>query len=433
MLRRVFPNIYEGWIVVGAFALLVVMIGTSFFYGFGTIFKPVIADFGWSNAQVSLAFSLRSEVGGIAAPIIGIMIDRFGPRRSLFAGVIVSSLGVFGLSYMKNLWQFYFGMFVIALGVSASGGPVGQVATAMWFDRRRARALSYLTVGGAVAGLGVPVVAWLVETAGWRDALRYLAFAILVVGMFSTLNVRGRPADHHQPMDGDAALQPGETRRRRVFWGAPIGQVLRSRAFFMVAAAQATVGFGTTALIVHIIPYLESNGVSKTAAASAVTIYTLFSLVGRLGLGYLADKYDKRLVLTFSCLLVALGMPLLAFTHDLLPTMLVLLLIAPGFGGTIPVRPAILADYFGTKYFGSVNGAMVFVQTLGAFFGPWLVGGLVDATGEYTLGWLACGAVTALAVPLMFFAFPPHELIARYSNADDESLEVSTTPLPEAH
>ena len=102
MLRRLFPNVYEGWLVVASFATLVVMVGTAFFYGFGTIFTPVIAEFGWSHAATSFAFSLRSEVGGIAAPVVGILIDRFGPRRALAVGVVVSVLGVFGMSFMQD-------------------------------------------------------------------------------------------------------------------------------------------------------------------------------------------------------------------------------------------------------------------------------------------------------------------------------------------
>jgi MFS family permease len=193
--------------------------------------------------------------------------------------------------------------------------------------------------------------------------------------------------------------------------------VLRSRAFLCVALGQAAVGFGTTALIVHIIPFLESQDVSKAAAASAVTVYTLVSLVGRLGLGYLGDRYEKRLLLAGACALVALSMPLLALTTTLTQTLGVMLLIAPGFGGTIPLRPAMLADYFGTRYFGAVNGAMVFVQTLGAFFGPLVVGRVVDVTGEYTIGWLVCGAVTALSVPLVLAATPPRRLIETYRRA----------------
>jgi MFS family permease len=408
MLSRVLPRVYEGWIVVWSFALLIVVIGTVFFFGFGTIFTPIIQDFGWSNAEVSLAFSLRSEVGGIAAPIVGVMIDRFGPRRSLLSGVIVSALGVFGMSYMQNLWQFYLGMFVIALGVSASGGPVGMVAAATWFEQRRARAISFLTVGGGVAGLAVPIVAWLVESAGWRDALRLLAVVIVLVGLFVTANVRSRPAGHPQPMDGFRAggAEARAAGARRI-WGVPGRIVIRDRAFLLLAAGQACVAFSTTALIVHIIPYLEAQGVSKTAAATTVTVYTLTSLIGRLGLGYLGDKRNKRLLMAGACGVVAVAIPLLALTTSLWPTMLVMILIAPGFGGTIPLRPAMLADYYGIQFFGTVNGAMTLIQTFGAFFGPWLVGWLVDVTGEYTLGWLACGLVTALSVPLTLLARPP--------------------------
>ena len=414
LLRRAFPNVYEGWIVVGSFGLVIVMIGTAFFYGFGTIFTPIVQEFGWSNASTSLAFSLRSEVGGIAAPIVGILIDRFGPRRSLLAGVIIASLGMFGMSFMHNLWQFYLSMFVIALGVSAAGGPVGMVATASWFERRRARALSFLTVGGGVAGVGVIGVAWLVEHLGWRDGVRVLSAAILLVGLFASANVRSRPIDHHQPIDGIPFDGEEEDEGYSTHWGVPPRRVLLSRAFLCLAFGQACVGFGTTALIVHIIPYLESQGVGKSAAATAVTVYTLVSLVGRLGLGYLADQYQKRLLMAAACALVAVGMPLLALTHGLWSTLGVMVMIAPGFGGTIPVRPAMLADYFGTRYFGAVNGSMVLVQTLGAFFGPLVVGWVVDVTGVYTYGWLACGVVSAVAVPLVLLATTPHHLAAEF-------------------
>ncbi len=420
MLRRALPGVYEGWIVVWSFALLIVVIGTVFFFGFGTIFTPIIHDFGWSNAEVSLAFSLRSEVGGIAAPLIGLLIDRFGPRRSLIAGVLTAALGVFGMSFMQNLWQFYLAMFVIAVGVSACGGPVGMVAAATWFNRRRAEAISYLTVGGGIAGLGVPVVAWMVEVLGWRDCLQVLSGVIVVVGLFVATNIRSRPEGHPQPIDGDRATpeDTGASAPPRPMWGVPAREVMKSRAFLMLSGGQAAVAFGTTALIVHIIPFLEAQGTSKSAAAFVVTVYTLVSLVGRLGLGYLADRYDKRLIMVAACALIAVGMPLLAFTHTYGATVAVMVLIAPGFGGTIPVRPAILADYFGTRYFGTVNGAMVFVQTAGAFFGPWLVGWLVDVTGEYTLGWLACGAVCALAIPLTLAAYAPGHLQARYQRVE---------------
>jgi MFS family permease len=162
--------------------------------------------------------------------------------------------------------------------------------------------------------------------------------------------------------------------------------------------------------------------VSKGAAASAITIFAVVTLVGRLGFGYLGDRYDKRILLAIGVGIVAVGTPLLAFADSFVAVLIVLAFIAPGFGGVIPVRPALLADYFGTKYFGTINGMSMLVVTLGSFFGPWAVGLLVDRTGDYTAGWLLCGAIAALAVPLMLAASPPRGLVERYGPEASQQL-----------
>jgi MFS family permease len=378
---------------------------------------------------------LRSEVQGLGAPAVGYLVDRFAARRVLIGGIVITAAGVVGMSYMQNLMHFYLAMFVIAFGVSACGGPVGMVATATWFERKRSRALSLMTVGGGISGLFVVVIAWLVEQLGWRDALRVMGLLIVLVGSFVALNVRSRPTDHHQPMDGipeelGADGQPVHWISNT--WGVPTRIAIRSRAFLMIALGQAGLSFTTTAIMVHMIPFLEDTGVSKGAAASALTIFALTTLVGRLGFGYLGDRYDKRILLAIGVAIVALGAPMLAFADSLLAAILVLAFIAPGFGGVIPVRPALLADYFGTKYFGTINGMNQLVVTLGSFFGPWAVGMLVDRTGDYAAGWVLCGVIAALSVPLMLLATPPRALVERYRSGADESgqgaLDIETAP-----
>jgi len=420
MLRRLFPNVYEGWLVVSASAFIITMIGASFFYGFGTIFNPVIDEFGWSVAATSFAFSLRQETSGLAAPLIGYTIDRIGSTKVLLAGIVTMSIGVLLMSYMQSLWQFYATMVIIALGTSSAGGQVGLVATASWFERRRATAMSVMTLGGGLAGLFVIFIAMLVEALGWRGALRAMATVMLIVGFVAGLNVRSRPAGHHQPLDGIQRTRSGEARDDDNLvesnqWGVPVRRAIMSRSFFWLSIALMANGFATTALIIHQIPFLETTlDVSKSAAAGTVAVFTTTSIVGRLGMGYLADHHDKRLILAISMAMSVAAIPLLTIVDSLWQAIAVLMIIAPGFGGTIPVRPAMMADYFGTRHFGMLNGISSLVMTFGAFLGPLVVGFIVDETGAYTWGWIVAGAIGALAIPAMLAATEPRALIEEF-------------------
>ncbi len=432
MLRRALPGVYEGWIVVGSAACVVLLIGASFFYGFGTIFNEVIDEFGWSVAATSLAFSLRSEVGGIAAPFIGVLIDRLGAQKVALGGVVISAVGVLLMSEIQAIWHFYAVMMVIAIGSSAAGGSVGLVAIASWFEARRAFAMSMMTLGGGVGGLLVVAIAALVEEFGWRGALRALAAIMLTVGIAFAVNIRTRPEDHPQPMDGVRASSDGTTLTPAVRWGMTLRQVMRSRAFIFMSLGLILMNFSTTAVVIHQIPYLEREmHVSKAVAGSSVAFFTMFSIVGRLGAGYLADRFSKRLIMVASCLFVLAGLPILAFADSYMVATVGILIIAPGFGGTIPVRPAMLADYFGTKFFGTINGVVALVTTTGGALGPWLVGWLVDTTAHYQAGWLLSTAVAAAAIPFFLLASSPSIEDRRAAGREDRPGDAR--PIVDAH
>ena len=420
MLRRALPGVYEGWIVVGSAACVVLMIGASFFYGFGTIFSEVIDEFGWSVAATSLAFSLRSEVGGVAAPFIGVAIDRLGAQKVALGGVIVSALGVLLMSEIQAIWQFYAAMMVIAIGSSAAGGSVGLVAIATWFEARRAFAMSIMTIGGGIGGLLVVGIAALVEEFGWRGALRALAAIMVTVGIAFAVNIRTRPDDHPQPMDGRRASADGSIAAVAVRWGMTLRTVMRSRSFIFISAGLILMNFSTTAVVIHQIPYLERElHVSKAVAGSSVAFFTVFSIVGRVAAGYFGDRLPKRLIMAACCVLVMAGLPILAFADTYLVATAGILVIAPGFGGSIPVRPAMLADYYGTKFFGTINGVTALVTTTGGAIGPWVVGWLVDRTGHYHTGWVVCIAVTAAAIPFFLLASPPSDADQRSAGRED--------------
>ncbi len=418
--QRLFGNVYEGWVVVGAAAILYLVIGASITYGLGPVFNELVDEFGWSVAATSLAFSLRTEVGGVAAPMVGAVLDRVGAQRVIVVGVVVAASGALMMSMVETLWQFYAAMFTLSLGVSGAGSQVGLAATATWFERRRARAMSIMTLGGGVGGLVAVAMAALVEEFGWRPALRILAVAMIVGGLGIAPLTRSRPKRHHQSMDGIVARgTSGTAGSATTPWGIPMARAVRSRSFALLTLGMITMSFATTAIVVHQVPYLERElGITKAAAGGTVLLFTLTSIVGRIGLGFVADRYAKRAVMAVATGLVAAGLILLAQADSFLVATVAIMIVAPGYGAMMPVRPALFADYFGTKHFGAVNGLATMLALTGGAAGPWVVGYVVDATGGYVEGWYMSAAVALAGIPLFLLATPPSSLYREFRDVE---------------
>ncbi len=416
MLSRLFPNVYEGWLVAASGGFIIILTTAVFVHSFGTIFNPLRDEFGWSAASVSLAFSLRSEAASIAAPVVGVLLDRIGPRRLLVVGLFLASGGVFLMSFIQELWQFYVVMMLISAGHSGASGVSAYKATATWFVRRRSRAMALVSVGGGLSGILVVGAGWMVDEIGWRAALRILAVIALTVAMYPALNVRERPANHRQPVDGiDPAAEGGEGAGvASPDWGVPVRRALRSRSFWMLSLGVALLGFGSSGLMVHLIPFVESLGYSKALASSVLAVFTVTTIFGRVGAGILGDIYEKRVVMAVAMLTAAAGLPILAIAGELWHVIIGLMIIAVGFGSTLPVRQAIVADYFGTKTFGTINGLSRLSVTIGALFGPLFVGKALDVTGGYTLGWSVIALVVSLSAIAMWAARADTRLISEY-------------------
>lgn len=393
-------GIYFGWWVVFASAGIVFLTGGTFFYGFGAIFNPIVHEFGWSRASVSLAFSLRSEVSGLAAPVVGFLVDRVGSRRLMMTGVTLVALGFVLLSRIETLWGFYGAVFVIAIGMSATGGPVGMVAIAHWFRKRRGRALAVMTAGAGTSGVMVLVLEALISAFGWRNALLIMGGVQLAVCFPLAVSIRNRPAEMGLHPDDEPDEEAGDA-TAAAQEGLSVGQALRSSTFWKLSLAIALTSLGTTAIIVHQIPFLTSSaGMSPGLAAASVTAMTLLSLIGRLGFGQLSDVMDKRKVLASTFALAALALLLFASVHRPWQVAYAIPVFALGFGGLIPVRPAFQAEYFGLRSFGAIQGLVFTVSMLGSLVGPVFAGWLYDQTDSYRLAFVLLSLGAFLAVPL---------------------------------
>jgi len=399
-------GLFFGWWVVFASATILFFTGGTFFYGFGALFNPIVNEFGWSRAAVSLAFSLRTEVGGIAAPVVGFLVDRLGARRLMVFGVATVALGFVLLSQIQDLWSFYGAIIVIAIGMSAAAGPVSMVAVAHWFRRYRGRAFAVMAMGSGTSGIMVVVLAWLISTFDWRTALIIIAGIQIAVCIPLALSIRDKPADLGLLPDGedpgDAPKEGEQGYRRDDAEGLTVRQALRSAAFWRIAGALGLGNAGAVAIIVHTIPFLTSSvGLSEGLAAASVTAMILLSLVGRFGFGFVADQVDKRFVMAAAYALLALGVLLFATVYESWQVLIVLPLFGFGWGGIIPTRPALQAEVFGMRAFGAIQGLVFTIATMGALVGPVFAGWMYDQTESYRLSFVILASVGFLAVPLI--------------------------------
>ncbi len=424
---------YYGWWVVFGCAGIVFLASGTFFYGFGTLITPMSDEFGWSRALIAGAFSLRTELGGVWAPVVGYLVDRVGPRRLLVAGAFVVGAGFILLSRIESAWHLYVVAMIIAMGLGATGGPVAMAAVAYWFRKKRGRALALMTVGGGSSGVMVVVLALLIAAFGWRTALLVMGLTQWAICIPLALVVRNRPQDMGLLPDGEPILpaeqQTGADERQsptvgregpgggatvREDEGLTISQALRTRAFWLVAVAMSLIGLGSVAIIAHQVAFLEESlGLSPVAASAAQMAVPIVSLAGRLGFGWLADYVEKRKVLAISYLFIAVGILLAATTQSAWQVPLYLIIFAPGWGGSISVRPAFQVDYFGLRAFGGIQGLMFFVGSVGSFVGPIFAGAVYDITDSYRPGFLILGLAALAAAPAVLMVGKPRAEAAR--------------------
>ena len=400
--RKSARTIYYGWWVVLACAVIQFYLGGTFFQGFSALFNPVAEEFDWSYALVSLAFTFRGFESGIMAPIVGILVDRFGPRKLLFSGVIITGLGFWLFSRIHALWSFYGAFLFLALGLSLGTGVVTMAAVARWFKKRSGLAMGILTSGFGASGLLMPVVVQIVDNLGWREAVVIFAVGTGVLCLPLALIVKDPPESYsgYSPPHEDHSLPAVKP----YIDGMTSREIMKSRDFWLLSTAILFGGLAGQALIVHQIPYLVSVGVSRQTAGVLAIVFSLSNIVGRLLFGWLGDVLEKRRCFAVSAVIKAggvLGFALASRVGQFIPSLIAL---GIGFGGLIPLRPALQIEFFGTRAFATIQGLLMIAVTVGTIVSPVFAGWMFDVINSYRPAFITLAMATLIVVPLILAA-----------------------------
>ena len=398
-------KIFYGWWMVGAAVGLQFLQAGLVSQAFGAYLAVLSEEQGWSKTALSGAAALQQMEVALLGPVLGWLIDRFGPKVFVRAGVVVFGTGLCLLSQVHTLPQFYGAFIVIALGSSLCGFFPLNVALIHWFERKRARALSAMSIGLAFGGIMVPLVAESLTTFGWRATALTSGLIAIGVGFPLAMMIRNSPHEHGEVVDGvaeqsvSAAGASEKTDNTRDFTAR---EALRTSAFWLIALGHGFALFVVHAVSVHAITHLkEGLGYSVAQASLVISLVTVFQIVGVL-LGWaIGDRYKKRLIAAACMLAHSLGLLLLTYAFSVVMVIAFAVLHGTAWGLRGPFMQAMRADYFGRSAIGMILGLSFMIIVVGQVGGPIIPGIFADITGNYRLGFTIL-AVLAGAGSLFF-------------------------------
>ncbi len=349
------------------------------FYTFSVFTVPLVTAFGWTRGQVSIAASFMIIGTAITAPIIGSIIDRVGARRAAIISMTCVALGYLALSQMNStIALFYTAWLAIALVGGGTTPVVWTRAVNMWFDRGRGLALGLALAGSGVASIFAPVLTSnVIKSSGWQTGYMALGFFILLISVPTIalfFKERGREnADANSSAHSSDHL-PGQT----------LHEALRTTAYWKIAIGFFLVSGMIAGLIINLVPLLIDRGISQDDAARVAGVMGIAVMLGRIGVGFLLDKFSAPLVARVLLAASAAGCLLLSVEGT--PTWVaVICVLSLGLAAAAEVDLVayLTSRCFGLKAYGKIYGWQISSFYIGAAVGPFLVGKAYDAFGGY--------------------------------------------------
>lgn len=391
-IARSLARVYYGWRMVGLVSAIRIVGGGLHQYGFTVFFLPISQDLGLSRAATSLAFSLSRAQGAIEAPLVGYLIDRFGPRPIIVAAAFLAGVGYMLLSRVES----YAGFLIVYLGVISLAFIAGFVHSPMviansWFIRHRARAMTVVSAAVPVGGALIsPVLAIGVQALGWRWAAFAAGCIFLAVCLPLSFQVRRSPESMGLMPDGDPP--PDQAAPGPFADGPPDGKsgeenltaggAMKTAVFWLLVISMTARVAAYSTVSVHFVPLMVWQGLSQEQAAFLLAAFAFINLAAHFVLGWIGDRINKPGLMALCHLAPALSvLPLLGSAAPWqlwLFTATYTLLDA-----SFPLVWATVGDFFGRKYFATIRGMLSFFYMWGSFAGPVLAGAIYDRSQTY--------------------------------------------------
>jgi predicted MFS family arabinose efflux permease len=392
---------YPGWgVLAAAFTGVMVSFAPIVPYTFSLFLDPLHAAFGWKREAMGGAFALAAITVALVSPLIGLLLDRFPPRRIILPGILVFAVGLATLSRLTpHIVQFYATFFVIGLVANATAQFAYTHTILTWFTTYRGIALALLLTGSGIGSILIPpLTEWMIQHHGWRSGFLLLGGIATLGFPLTAILVRNRP---------EAAIARSE---RRVDTGLTVAAALRTAAFWILAFITILSAFSENGLVTNLASILTQHGVLAATAALALSVRGGAGIIGRLGIGFAIDRVSPERIQSLVLALAAAGTLILAFAGSARAALLGAAVLGVGLGSEADVGPYLLARYFGRRHFSVLYGLTWTAYAIGGATGPLWIGHLYDRAGAYLPRFIVYLAAVAFGAVILSFFLPSSQV-----------------------
>ncbi len=395
MARFLNGRLFYGWVVVGV-TFLTLLISAGIRSAPGVLIHPLQIDLNWSIASISFAVSVGLILFGFAAPFGGQLMVRFGPRKLMLFGLLVSGGSAILSSWMTNILQFNLLWGILSgIGTGIASAVLGATVATRWFTARRGMVMG---IFGAATSAGqmvfTPLLIWLVEQMSWRGAVVVLGVIALVIITPVFLLMQDSPADLGlEPYGG---LPPGSN-TPALGMGQTMARAIRVPEFWLLSGSFFICGASSNGIVgVHFLPHSIDHGIPQGTAASVLAIMGAMNFIGSICSGVLTDRFDPRKLLAVYYIFRGLSLFLLPFVTQFWGLLIFAIFFGLDYIATVPPTTALVADIFERRAVGVVFGWVFCAHQIGAASVAYVSGVLRSTFGNYTSAFIMAGALAVV-------------------------------------
>ncbi len=374
------------------------------------LIHPLEADFGWARSAITLGISINLLLYGVAAPVVGWILDKYGPRRVMLTSLTLLSVGLLCTTFVSQLWQFWLTWGVmVGLGAGGMSGVLSASVAHRWFNARRGQAVGILSSGSSTGQIVfIPFMLFIVAYTGWRMGSYILVACTAAAVTLVWLLMRDKPEDvglepYNEgpgavtaPVVDKAAAKPEEAKPAGPVMG--IKDAIKTPTFWLLCGVFSICGGTANGLIgTHLLPHALENGFDRLTVASAIGIMGTMNVIGTLFSGWLADRIDPRKLIAAVFTLRGLSLFYLLLVDNTQGLIIFTVVYGLDWFATVPPVVMIAGQTFGKQSIGRIYGWIFLSHQIGGSAMAYAGGLLYDYVGNYEMAFFAGGWMGLMA------------------------------------